>query len=117
MSDGIIEHDSADTQAEAARLTTLADDCAAVAHSCIEASENLAADQASWADEWKPEGSHKDVTAKLSEALTTLATQASEMAESIRAESATLEQRVVDAEAVEEKNAQAFEDIDTTVGV
>lgn len=115
MTTGIIDHDSEDTLAEAARLTTLADDCEAIAHYCIEAVETLAADQAAWAEEWMPSGVHQETTAKLADGLTTMATQAHNMAESIRSEAATLEQRVASAEAVDEGNAQAFDEVDTTI--
>ncbi|MFT8179311.1 hypothetical protein ACLXNF_17175 [Mycobacteroides chelonae] len=114
MTTGIIETDYAAMQAEAARLTTLADDCEAIAHSCIEAAETLAADQASWASEWMPAGVHAETTAALADGLTTMATQASEMAESIRSEARVLEKRVVDAEAVDEENAAALDEVDTT---
>ncbi|WP_100462559.1 hypothetical protein [Mycobacteroides abscessus] len=115
MTTGIIDHDSEDTLAEAARLATLADEAEAIAHACIEAAETLAADQASWAEEWMPSGVHQETTAKLADGLTTMAGQANDMAESIRSESRTLERRVVDAEAVEEENASALGDIDTTI--
>lgn len=114
MTTGIIETDYEDTLAEAARLTTLADDCEDIAHSCIEAAETLAADQSSWAEEWMPAGVHQETTAALADGLTTMATQAHDVAESIRSEAATLERRVVDAEAVEEENAAAIDAIDTT---
>ncbi|MBV6362525.1 hypothetical protein HZD78_21475 [Mycobacteroides chelonae] len=114
MTTGIIETDYADTLSEAARLTALADDCEAVAHECIEAAETLAAEQAAWAEEWMPAGVHQETAAKLADGLTTMATQASDMAESLRSESATLEQRVATAESVDEGNAQAFDEVDTT---
>ncbi|ORA54181.1 hypothetical protein [Mycobacteroides franklinii] len=113
MTTGIIETDYAATQAEAARLTALADDAEAIAHACIEAAETLAADQASWAKEWKPEGVHQETTAKLADGITTVATQAQDLAESIRSEARTLERRVADAIAVDEENAAALDEVDT----
>lgn len=114
MTTGIIETDYEDTLAEAARLTALADEAEAIAHSCIEAAETLAADQTSWAEEWMPAGVHAETAAALADGLTTMATQASEMAESIRSEARVLEKRVVDAEAVDEENAAALDEVDTT---
>lgn len=117
MTTGIIETDYAETLAEAARLTALADDCEAIAHACIDAAETLAADQASWAEQWMPAGVHAETTAALADGLTTMATQAAEMAESLRSEAATLERRVVDAEAVDDENAAAIDAIDTTTTI
>lgn len=115
MTTGIIETDYAATQAEAARLHGVADDCESIAHACVEAAETLSADQSAWAEEWKPVGVHQETTAKLADGLGTLAAQAQELAESIRSEALTLERRVVDAVAVEEENAAAFDEVDTTL--
>lgn len=111
----ITETDYAETQAEAARLTALADDCEAIAHQALADASDLAADREAWWDEWRPEPSHEATAAALAEALTTLAEQASDMSASIRAEADTLERRAMDAESVDEDNAEAITEVDTAL--
>ena len=107
-------HDDEDTLAEAARLRALADEFVAIATECTAHAETVGAEQVSWADEWRPDGVHGQVTQAFGEALSKLAVEAGALADGLRADADVLASRVSDVASTEAANAAAINAIDTS---
>lgn len=109
----VVAHDGEDTLAEAGRLRALADEFVLIAQECTAHAETVGAEQVSWADEWRPDGVHGQVTEAFGEALSKLAVEAGALADGLRADAAALEQRIETVATTEAANAAAIASIDT----
>lgn len=107
-------HDDEDTLAEVARLRAMADEFVLIASECTHHAEAVGAEQVAWADEWRPDDVHTEVTAAFGEALNKLAVEAGALADGLRADAAVLEQRVSDVASTEAASAASIDAIDTS---
>lgn len=113
MTTKIIANDTDDQRQLAAELTAQADEWELIAAAIEAIPEDAEAERSAWQEEYKPRGVHKAKMGELGVGTAGLATQAREVAASLRAEAADILTHADRVDSGEADNVEVIEGIDT----